>query len=592
MVNGPLSDIKLNLVSNLDEALKFREWLGKRRPNQVLGLDTESGGLSQYRDRLRLTQIGDADTGWAFDYQGWKVFVQQTLNEWQGQWVLHNSTYDGQVFAQQAGYELPWDRVHDTMTMAHLVDPTRPRGLKECADRMIDPRASSGQAVLHEAMGEQGWTWDTVPVDFEPYWVYSALDPVLTARMYDVLNPTVENRYSVPYDIERGANRMCYNMMTAGVQIDPDYIAEKVAYLERYMEEAKAWLKENYKVTSAQSPGTIHDAFERLGIPTLFWTPGGAPQYDKNAMKFYLNQFPQGEALIGQIMGVRKAGKIVSTYFQNILSEAIDDVIHCQMWVMGADTGRMSISKPSLQNQPADDLVRGSFVAREGMTWISCDYSQIESRLLAHFSNDAGLIEAFRIADETGSDFFVELGGRIYREPITKTEKRRGLVKNTFYGLGYGAGLEKMAVTAGVPVEQMAPVRNGLLEQYPGLKKFMDKCIQEGRDNAASNGGRAYIDTPTGRRLVVEPGKEYSLINRITQGHAAEVLKMAGLRAEDAGLGQYMRIPVHDEFLLEVPIEDAEDIKIELQRSMEDLTSYRVPLYAHADIIGKRWKKT
>lgn len=590
--NSPLADIKLNLVETLDDALRFRTWLSQRHENDVLGLDTESGGLSQYRDRLRLVQIGDKHTGWAFDYEGWRSFVQQTLNEWQGQWVLHNSTYDAQVFSVQAGYEMPWDRTHDTMSMAHLVDPSRPRGLKECADRLVDPRASAGQSFLHDGMREQGWNWNTVPIDFQPYWLYSALDPVLTAHMYDVLSTDVFGKYDLPYDIERGANRMCYGMMRKGVLTDPDYIHEKIAYLERYMDEAKTWLKSNYGVTGAYSPGTITDAFARLSVPILFWTDGGAPQFDKNAMKFYANQFPQAEALIRQIMGVRKASKTISTYFQNILNSAIDDVIHCQMWVMGADTGRMSISNPSLQNQPADDLVRGSFIARPGKVWLSCDYSQIESRLLAHFSRDAGLIEAFRVADETGSDFFVELGADIYRERISKSDKRRGLVKNTFYGLGYGAGLEKMAATAGVPVEQMAPVRNGLLESYPNLKRFMDKCIQDGRENAAYNGGRAFIKTPTGRRLVVEPGKEYALINRLVQGHAAEVLKQAALRVENAGLGDAMRIPVHDEFLLEVDESDAEDARVELMRAMEDTTSYSVPLYAHADIVGRRWKKT
>jgi DNA polymerase-1 len=251
----------------------------------------------------------------------------------------------------------------------------------------------------------------------------------------------------------------------------------------------------------------------------------------------------------------------------------------------------MSISNPSLQNQPADDLVRGGFVARPGKTWITCDYSQVESRLIAHFSQDAGLIEAFRKADEEGSDFFCEVGGRIYREPISKDDKRRGFTKNTFYGMGFGAGVEKMAQTAGVPVEQMQPVRDGLLAQFPGMKKFMEKCITEGRENAQYNNGKAFIMTPTGRRLVVEPGHEYALINRLVQGHAAEVLKEAALRADNAGLGDAMRIPVHDELLLEVDEADAEEARHTLQTAMEDTTSYRVPLYAHADIIGHRWKK-
>lgn len=592
MRESPLANVELHLVNSLDDAMEFKRWLGERHEYGLLGLDTESGGLSPYRDRVRMVQFGDTVHGWAIPTETWKGLAQEALREYSGAWVLHNSGYDWQVIAERVGVELPWHKMHDTMALAHLVNPNRPRGLKPLGDMLVDPRASSGQHLLHDGMVKQGWTWDTVPVNFEPYWIYSALDPVLTCHIYGKLKDAAAT-YREPYDIERAAIRFTAEMSRRGVLIDPVYINQKIDELTGYIELSSDWLHKEYGVTSVSSSRQIAKALESDGVEIIFYTDAGHPRMDRDALKFYANTVsnPDAQHLVDTVLAVRKSEKMISTYFSNFLSMAVDGRLHCSIHPCAAVTGRMSISDPSMQNLPTDDrLVRGSIIAEPDEVFISSDFNQVEMRLAADFSNDANLIATFNKADAPGGKaFFLQVAEDIFGEEISKLDKRYGLTKNVGYGYLFGAGLDKMAATAGVPVEQMAPVRKAFLEKYPGLERMSRQIMDEGKRNKTDTGD-SYVLTPTGRRLTVSPGKEYVLVNRRVQGHAAEVLKLAGAHLENVGLMDYAKLPIHDEFLFSVPEADAPELLKEIESTMK-FDNYRVPITAGADILGPRWIK-
>jgi DNA polymerase-1 len=503
-----------------------------------------------------------------------------------------NSGYDHQVLQHNAGLELPWSRIDDTMTLAHLLDTSRPRGLKPLADRLVDPRASAGQHLLHDGMAKQGWNWDTVPVGFEPYWVYSALDPVLTCLIYDQVK-VAKTQYAQAYDIEQAATRFTAQMSRKGVRLDLPYIDRKIEELESWQDKAHRYLKDNYRVESASSSAQIAQALARLDVPIVFRTPTGQPRMDKDALLYYLNQYPEAGDLIRNLRGCRKSEKMVSTYFSNFKKMVTSDGrLHSSIHPCQAKTGRMSISDPSLQNLPTDDkLVRGAIIADEGETLLSCDYSQVEMRLAAHFSEDANLLETFLKADEPGGKaFFLQVAEDIFGETVAKTDKRYGLTKSVAYGYLFGAGLGKMAATAGVMVEQMRPVRQAFMDRYPGLSRMSQQIIAEGRTNARES-GRPFVLTPTGRRLTTDPGHEYALVNFKIQGHGSEVLKMAGAKLESEDLIDMCLVPVHDEFLLSVPLEQAHDVQKKLSEVMSFPTEYLLPITAEAEILGSRWVK-
>lgn len=597
VANSPLANVELHLVNSMEEAENFFRWLGERHEHGLIGLDTESGGLSPYRNRLRMVQFGDTQQGWAIPTEDWLGIAKEAMRRYDGGYVLHNASYDWQVIAENAGIKLPWHALDDTMTLAHLKNPNRPRGLKTLGDLLVDPRASAGQYLLHDGMRKQGWTWDTVPVDFEPYWIYSALDPVLTMHIYGKVKDAAA-RWPEAYDIERAAIQYTAEMSRRGVLVDLEYVDRKIEELSAFIEKGKGWLHKEYGVTSVNAPKQLAKALESDGMEIQFWTGTGAPKMDKDALKFYKNlaDGSNGDAyqLIDVITNVRKSEKMIGAYFENFKEmTGSDGRLHCAIHPCAATTGRMSISDPSMQNLPTDDeLVRGAIITEEGYTWVSCDFSQLEMRMAAHFSGDKNLLDTFAKADAPGGKkFFLQVAEDIFGEPIDSHDPRYRLTKGVGYGYLFGAGLSKMSATAGVTEAQMRPIRDAFLEQYAGLEAMSARIIAEGRAHAQDGDGIPWVATPTGRRLTVEPGKEYVLVNRLIQGHAAEAFKKSCIQVDQAGLMDFARLPVHDEILFAVPEDGAEDYRRQIEEAMGFPDKYKLPVTAEAEIVGKRWKK-
>lgn len=248
------------------------------------------------------------------------------------------------------------------------------------------------------------------------------------------------------------------------------------------------------------------------------------------------------------------------------------------------------MSDPNFQNLPRDDkMIRGSVIPREGNVLITCDLDQVEARMGAHFSEDEGLIEAFRQADNGGVDFFCGVASGIYNDEITsKKDPRRQSTKNVVYGSLYGAGAAKMAETAGVPFEQMEPVKKAFDVAYPGLKETLERVYRE-----AMVRDKPYIVTPLGRHIPLDKDRAYTQgLNSLIQGHAAEFFKVSLTRMEAADVDQFLLFPVHDEVIADTPKKLAEDVACVIAECMTDRDNYKVNITAGADILPERWKKT
>jgi DNA polymerase-1 len=150
----------------------------------------------------------------------------------------------------------------------------------------------------------------------------------------------------------------------------------------------------------------------------------------------------------------------------------------------------------------------------------------------------------------------------------------------------YGSGLENAAVTAGVPVEQMRPVYYGFQQRYPGVPALMNRLIKQGK-----SGGRPYATAIDGRKLYVRRGHEYAILNTMCQGSGAVILKRGLVDLDAAGLGQYLRLTLHDEYLMECPKEDAEEVLRKTEQILTNRTDYRVPITWSGKILPTRWVK-
>lgn len=589
-MGGISPDTQFHLVDNIDTAMEMKRWLGERR--DVMGLDTETSGLNPYASdaKLRMVQVGDHRAGWAIPWEQWGGAALEILNGWTGDWTLHNAGFDEKWLRIHAKWQMPWHRTHDTLIQYNMLFPGQPAALKGITDKHIDPAASAGQTILHEAMKKQGWGWDTIPVDFEPYALYSALDPVLAVHIFDFLRADL--KYPKSYDLEMSILRICSGMEDRGINIDVEYCEEQRDKLDAYVESAKSWaLKEHgVKLGSTQSLAGFFEG--TLGATISKRTPGGAPSVDKESLEALVKSDNPAVAEFAKFVSdVRKADKIRGSYFENFLKDHTDGVLHPSIKTMRAVTGRMSITDPALQTLHSNDaIVRNAIVGRPGQVICTSDKDQVEFRIYAHLSEDEALIETFREADETGGDAFTIIGSQIYNDPnFCKADPRRKLVKGTIYGRLYGSGVKKMAETAGVPYEDMLAVNQALDARYKGMAAYPKKMEQIVTNRMVVE-GLPYTETVvTGRKVPVEKDRIYSAVNYTIQASAAESFKENLVRLDAAGLGDNLMVPVHDEILVSVDPGDVEEVKQILRENMTTTEGWTVPLTADVEGSFVRW---
>ena len=586
-----LPDVDLRLVQCIDDLFDLKRWLGERR--DVMGLDTETSGLDPWEPgaKLRLIQIGDHTTGWAIPWEGWGGAALECMNAWDGRFTLHNASFDAKWLKVHADWDMPWDRTDDTMIMAQIERPGGKNDLKFLSTQFIDPMADAGQKELKDAMKHHGWGWGDIPVDFEAYWVYSALDPILAAHLWSHFRTDLS--FPQAYDLEMAVRRICTNMESQGMRVDLEYSQKRFDELKAQVAASKQWAKDNWGVAIGSNAQLVKFFEEQLGARfEVFSKTTGKPSIDKTQLEiFSKSDDPTVATVANFIVNVRNADKMSNSYFKNFLEMNQDGIVHPSVKTMGARTGRMSVVSPALQTIPKDDSmgVRNAFVPRNpGDVLISCDYSQVEMRLLAHFSGDAALQEAFKEADRTGGDFFVSIGRQIYNDPdFNKKDKRRGLMKGVMYGAAYGSGIQKMADSAGVDYEVMKSVSDDIFNTYPGIKSFMTETEALGIAREEQE-GVGYIVTGTGRRIPADKGKLYTLTNYTLQGTAAELMKKAIVRLDAAGYGPYMQMAIHDEMIFSMPEHMVEAALPEIEALMSYVNGeFAVDLPAEPEIIGK-----
>ena len=600
MTNG-LEGIQVTLVDSVEKAGQFISWLGERRPYDAIAVDIETGerlgmprdhALSPWHGDIRLVQVGDGMQGWAIPWAEWSGVFYEAMSKFNGPLVCHNIAFEARWFAIKSNWDIPWERAHDTMIMAHLIDPLGPGGLKPLSARLVDGQAAHLQDKLDVDLTKNGWTWGTVPTNFEPYWSYGALDTILTMRLwekfYEKCGPG--QPYHKAYELEMAARKIVTRMEIN--RVDLEYSKRKYEELIQYTESVKEWAKKTYSGTSITSNIQIVRLFENLGAEITDFTPSGQKSAGADQLKLLsINGNNEVRMLAETILKQRKADKLANTYFLNFLNKNVDGILHPSVKTLGARTSRMSITDPALQTLPkGDDVVRRAFIPKDkDHVIITSDLDQVEFRMFASLSRDPNLITLFNRSDATNSDPFTEIGREVYQEPeMTRSDKRRGLIKGMVYGRLYGAGVAKQALTAGVSEVQMKSVSDAFDQRYPGMIKFQ-KEIEHIGAMRERNEGQGYIHTWTGRKIPCDEGRVYTLINYLIQGGAAEVFKSNLVKLDQADLTEHLIVPVHDEIVLQAPRKDAEEIKKLVQQCMTTTEGWDVPLTAGIDGPLETW---
>jgi DNA polymerase-1 len=575
-------EAKLYLVETTEEVNAFKSWLGERRP--VLAVDTETGGLDWWREPLRLVQFGDAEAGWAIPVEMWKGLAKEAIETYEGRMVFQNAKFDW-LFLEANDIHVKRYLCDDTKLMAHLLHPDRSGALKSLAEEYVDSSAPDGQRELRAAFARNRWDWRSVPWDFPAYWHYAALDCVLTAKLWEILRPPVRASYEYVYDLELAVQQIITDMEKRGVEVDIPYCEAQAAGNQTEADQLRAWALAEYGVKNLTSNAEVIRRMRDDGVVFTKLTERGGVSLDEDVLLQIKHPLAQA------VLTVRGLDKERTTYFESFIDLHDGSVLHPSVFTTGARTGRMSVTRPALQTLPRGSKIRNAFVPREGNVMVLIDYDQIEMRLMAAFSQDPTMIDIIR----SGEDIHSMTARAIYHlapDDELPREKRQ-ITKNAGFSKIYGAGPRKFAMTAGVSVAEAEQFLALYDARFPGVRVFQERVQGTIIERAEDADGLGWVTSPIGRRHPVDVDRAYKAVNYLIQGTAADVLKMQLRELDAAGLADYFVLPVHDEFVFDVPEEEAE----ELTRAALDVLQVRtgappwnfaVDLTASSEVVH-RW---
>jgi DNA polymerase-1 len=569
------------LIETGEDVADFTAWIAGR---PYLSVDTETTGLDFHDSAfsVRLIQIGSPDFAWLARLDQWPGLFNWLFEKHSGPFVIHNSAYDVPALSVH-GVDIPFRKIDDTMIALRIAYPTEPAALKAASRRLLGSDGG-GEEALKKAMVKQKWGWGDIPIGFETYLYYAALDVILVSRLYEL--PEVQRVMASPvYDLEMGVRALSNRMENNGMRIDLDFSRMKFAELSSEAESLKLSYRGIVNLGSTEELGRWFLTNTDRSLLTKR-TDRGRIAVDKPILEKIVALGDRDSANVARsVLRVRKAEKLSSSYFANFLTYNHDGIVHPSIDTVAARTSRMSIRSPALQtlpkpnSDPESRLVRQAVLPlRVGEVLMSADMAQIELRIAASLTGDKTLAEAFK-----EGDFFLKTARDIYDDDtIEKGDDRRNIIKTFWYSYLYGAGVETMSVRAGIPVERMAEVKMGVRAAYPGLIGLQKSIEREAR----ATGG---VTTLGGRFLPVDPTTLYAATNYKIQASASEVLKQSLLALGNAGMEDYLLIPVHDEVLFSIPEKWVEEAKRVILPSMENYGDFSVPLLASINGPGKTW---
>jgi len=433
---------------------------------------------------------------------------------------------------------------------------------------------------------------------------YAAEDADITLRLHRVLAPKLAAEpglQRVYREIEMPLVQVLERIEANGVRVDADELRRQSADLSRRMLAAQQKATELAgRAFNLDSPKQLQALlFDELGLPALVKTPKGQPSTNEEALEAIADQ----HELPRVILEYRGLAKLRSTYTDK-LPEMIDPDsgrVHTSYHQAGAATGRLSSTDPNLQNIPirTDDgrRIRRAFVAPPGRQLLACDYSQIELRIMAHLSEDKGLLTAFDSGADVHRATAAEVFGRRIDE-VTSNERRAAKAIN--FGLMYGMSAFGLARQLGIGRGEAQDYIALYFSRYPGVRDFMENTRQQARE-------KGYVETVFGRRLYLEyinsgsqgqrAGAERAAINAPMQGTAADIIKRA-MVAVDAWLATQrnaagaspalMILQVHDELVFEAERDFIPELRARAIELMASAASLRVPLVVDAG-VGDNW---
>ncbi len=477
----------------------------------------------------------------------------------------------------------------DTALAAYVVNPAqRTPDLTELAYRELGLSVDAeGEADAEAASDQAAFDFDAAEDSQEPDLEAAARRAVAVSRLVAPLQEKVDVRGGTQLldEIELPLVTLLAQMEETGIGVDRAFLEGLSVDLKGRLATLEAEIHE-----AAGGPFNVNSTlqlreilFDRLGLPVLKKTPKGAPSTDATVLAKLRDAHP----MVDYLLQYRELEKLRSTYVDALLPliEA-DGRVRGRFNQMAAATGRLSQEQPNLQNIPVRSeegrTIRAAFVAQEGSVFLVADYSQIELRILAHLSGDAGLVEAF--ANDT--DIHTATAARVNGVAVTEvTADQRRRAKMVNFGLLYGMEAYGLAQRLEISREEAQAQMDAYFAQFPDVQEFMQGIVDEARSSGYTTtllGRRRYLPELASRSFRDRQAGERMALNAPIQGSAADIIKkaMVELDAEfrAAGYGAEMLLQIHDELVIEVPEDEIEAVTETTVRVMEGIVELRVPL--------------
>jgi len=586
---------------------RFEAWLERLRAAPLVALDTETDSLDNQRARIVGISFAvepgrAAYVPLAHSYPGAPdqlplAEVLARLRPWledeRAAKLGQNIKYDLHVFANHGvavrGY------VHDTMLQSYVLEAHRNHGLEALAERRLSRKGLSYEDLCGKGANQIPFA----QVDVARAAEYSGEDSEMALHVHLAQWPRFEaapRLREVYQGIEMPVAVLLHRMERHGVLIDAAVLAaQSKALAERMValeQEACAIAGQPFNLGSPKQIGDI--LFTKLGLPVKKKTASGAPSTDEDVLQELAADYP----LPARILEHRGLAKLKGTYTDKLplmVNEATGRV-HTNYAQAVAVTGRLSSNDPNLQNipirTPEGRRIREAFVAPPGHVILSADYSQIELRIMAHISEDPGLLRAFA----EGIDVHRATASEVFGTPVADvTGEQRRYAKVINFGLIYGMGAFGLASNLGIEQKAAGDYIARYFERFAGVKRYMD-------ETRARAGERGYVETYFGRRIYLPEIKggsgprraaaERQAINAPMQGTAADLIKRAMI-AVQAELDRERRatamvMQVHDELVFEVPEAEVAWARAAIPRLMAGVAQLKVPLLAEVG-VGRNW---
>ena len=589
---------------------RLKDWLKKLKEAPLFAFDTETTSLNYMQAELVgvsfATEAGHAAyVPLGHRYPGAPeqipldealALLKPLLQDEGRPKVGQHLKYDMNVLARY-GIEMG-GVAFDTMLESYVLDSTATRhDMDSLAEKYLGLKTIKYEEIAGK--GAKQLTFDQITVEAGA--PYAAEDADITLRLHRTLWPMLEGVPALKRlfkEVEIPLVPVLSRMERTGVKIDAPMLKRQSQKLgKRLLElerEAHGLAGREFNLGSPKQIGEI--LFEELEIPVIAKTPKGAPSTSESVLQELADQGFELPALILQHRGL---AKLKSTYTEK-LPQMIDPAsgrVHTSYHQAVAATGRLSSSDPNLQNIPvrSDEgrRIRQAFIPEDGFKIVAADYSQIELRIMAHLSEDEGLLSAFAAGEDIHRATAAEVFG--VESPAAVTPEQRRSAKAINFGLIYGMSAFGLARQLGIERRAAQSYVDLYFERYPGVQAFMDRTRAAAHDNG-------FVETVFGRRLYLpeinarnpqrRAAAERTAINAPMQGTASDIIKMAMIAVDrwiqGAPSVARMIMQVHDELVFEIRDESVARATREIRKAMEKVADLRVPL--EVDIgTGENW---